>query len=211
MRAALAALLVVATLYAPGRLFALLAAMALIGLCAARAWRRGNRLPAVGALIMILAAGSAAWHAASALRSFRDGRKGPPPLVDGTHEGASAGLRGPIRVRVEVREGRIQDVGVVSFADSPSIAGEAIEETRRRIVEGNSPRLATAHGARRSTAALCRAVEQALRSARGPRIEGAARVVLLLESNEPRGTTFACLVLLLALGAVGMAMVDPAE
>lgn len=211
MKAALPALLLVAAIYAPGRLFALLAAAAIVVLLAARAWRRGNRLPALGALIMILGAGGAAWIAASSLRAFRDARKGPPPIVDGVHEGSSAGLRGPLRARVEVQGGRIRDVIVVSCADSPSLAGEAIEETRKRILEANSPRIVQAPGARTSTAALCRAVEEALWSARGPRIDGTARVVLLLESNEPRGTSFACLALLLLLVGAAMAMVDPSE
>lgn len=207
---AMIVLFVVATLYAPGRLFALLAAMAILCIVAARAWRRGNRLPAVGAAIMILAATAAAWHGASAIRAFRDARRSPPPLVDGAHEGVAGGLRGPLRVRVEVREGRIRDVVLLSCADSPSIAGEALEETRRRIVEANSPRVPTAHGARTSTAALCRAVEEALWSARGPGIEGQAHLVLLLESNVPRGTTFACLVLLVVVAGAALAIVDSA-
>ncbi len=208
MNRVIVVLLLLAAAYAPGRLFALLAVMAILAFCAARAWRRGNRLPALGASIMILAAIAAAWSAASAVQRFRDARKGPPPLVDGTHEGAAEGLRGPIRVRVEVQGGRIRDVVLLSCADSTSLAGEALEETRKRIIEASSPRVATAHGARTSATALCRAVEEALWSGQGPRIEGVARVALLLESNVPRGTTFACLALLVVLGVTALAMVD---
>lgn len=208
MKRAIVALLVVGALYPPGRLFALVAATSALTFSAIRTWRRGKRLPAMGASIMILAAVAGAWHAAGAIQAFRDARKGPPPILEGTHEGAAEGLRGPIRVRVTVSRGRIEDVLVLSSADSPSIAGEALEETRRRILAAGSPRVETAHGARVSTAALCRAVEEALWSAHGPRIEGVARVLVFLESNKPSGTTFACLTLLLTLAAAAIAMVD---
>ncbi len=190
-----AVLVLIGALYAPGRLFAFLTAGAFLALAAARAWRRGNRWPALGVVAMIAAAALLAHCAATDIRRLRDARNAAPPPLHGVDEGEADGLRGPIRVRVEHLGQFVFDVQVLSCADSPSIAGEALEETRRRIIKDQTPYIPPAPGARESTAALCRAVESALFAGKEPEFHDVTFVALWLESNVPRPRTFATLII----------------
>ncbi len=132
--------------------------------------------------------------AARALASWRDTHAGQvralpkATLRDGIWFGQGQGLRGPVRVAVEVREGRVRDVRLLAVAETISVGETAIETLRAEMLDsGHAPeRLVT--GATHASQGFRDAVHAALvASAFGaPQLPAMARVFLFFTHSDLR-------------------------
>ena len=81
-------------------------------------------------------------------------------LKDGVYNGQSGGYKGPVRVAVMVKGGRISTIEVTACRDS--LARKVVKEIPRRIVRANSVEVDVVSGATISSRAIKRAVKVAL-------------------------------------------------
>lgn len=89
-----------------------------------------------------------------------------PEWRDGEWTGRARGYRGPVTVRVTVREGRITEAKVVSHRDTPGSMKGAAAMLSREVVRRNGTRGVDAvAGATRSSRGFLRAVDRALERA----------------------------------------------
>ena len=84
-------------------------------------------------------------------------------LNDGTYAGKSGGYKGPVRVAVVVKGGRISTIEVTACRDS--LARKVVKEIPRRMVRANSVEVDVVSGATISSRAIKRAVKVALEKA----------------------------------------------
>lgn len=84
---------------------------------------------------------------------------------DGTYEGEATGMQ-PLKVSVEVKDGKIADVKVTEHDETPEISDPAIEQIPAAIVEKNSTDVDAVSGATVTSTAIKDAVNNALESAK---------------------------------------------
>ena len=89
-----------------------------------------------------------------------------PALNDGTYDGTGKGLNGDIVVSVDVKDGKIASVEVVSHEESEGISDPAIDQVPASIVEKNSTEVDTVAGATLTSDGIIEAVNQALEAAK---------------------------------------------
>lgn len=63
---------------------------------------------------------------------------GGAKFTDGTYDGEAEGMGGPVKVQVEVAEGKIANVEVVEQTETEGISEPALEQIPALIVEKNS-------------------------------------------------------------------------
>jgi len=86
---------------------------------------------------------------------------------DGTYEGRSPnGIGGEIAVSVEIADGKIADVKVLSHSETEGIGSIAVEQLPAKIVEAQSTEVEAVSGASVSSAAIKEAVNDALAKAK---------------------------------------------
>lgn len=85
-------------------------------------------------------------------------------LKDGVYTGQSNGYKGPVRVQVTVKDGKISAVDVTHCRDSR--ARKVMKEIPRRIVSTNSVDVDVISGATITSQAIKSAVRKALEEAR---------------------------------------------
>jgi len=81
-------------------------------------------------------------------------------LKDGVYTGQAKGYKGPVRVAVTVKEGRIAGVKVIECSDGR--AKKVVKEIPRRIVSTNCVDVDIVSGATLTSRAVKEAVRQAL-------------------------------------------------
>ncbi len=84
---------------------------------------------------------------------------------DGTYEGDATGMQ-PLKVSVEVKDGKIADVEVTEHAETEGISDPAIEQIPDLIVEKNSTDVDAVAGATITSNAIKEAVNKALEGAK---------------------------------------------
>lgn len=89
-----------------------------------------------------------------------------PAYKDGTYEGTGKGMNGDIAVSVEVKDGKISAVNVLSHNESEGISDPAIEEVPASIVEKNSTEVESVSGATNTSNGIKEAVNNALEGAK---------------------------------------------
>ena len=85
----------------------------------------------------------------------------------GTYAGEAQGNNAPVKVEVTVSADAITDVKVTEQAETPSIAGPALERLPKAIVDGQTLTVDTVTGATNTSKAILAAVEKALVEAGG--------------------------------------------
>lgn len=89
-----------------------------------------------------------------------------PVYVDNTYEGTGEGYNGDIEVSVEVKDGKIAEVSILSHEESPSISDKAIEDIPKSIEEKNSTEVDVVTGATGTSNGIKEAVTKALEGAK---------------------------------------------
>lgn len=89
-----------------------------------------------------------------------------PAYNDGTYEGTGKGMNGDVTVSVEVKDGKISAVNVLSHEESEGISDPAIEQVPASIVEKNSTEVDTVSGATNTSKGIIEAVNKALEGAK---------------------------------------------
>ena len=89
---------------------------------------------------------------------------GGAKLTDGTYEGEAQGMA-PLKVQVEVKEGKIASVEVIEHAETEGISEPALEQIPSLIVEKNSTDVDSISGATVTSDAIKEAVNKALENA----------------------------------------------
>ncbi|MDI3538672.1 MAG: hypothetical protein PWP58_1633 [Bacillota bacterium] len=85
---------------------------------------------------------------------------------DGTFTGEGQGMGGPVKVSVEIKEGKINKVEVVEHAETPGISDPAIEQVPKAIVEKQGvDGVDVVSGATVTSKAIIEAVKSALEQA----------------------------------------------
>lgn len=82
---------------------------------------------------------------------------------DGTYTGEAEGHNGPVKVEVEVKDGKISSVEVVEHEESEGIAEPAIKDIPAAIVEKNSTDVDSVSGVTVTSDAIKEAVDNALK------------------------------------------------
>ena len=85
-----------------------------------------------------------------------------PVYVDGNYEGTGQGLYSEITVSVGVKDGKIASVEILDQEETPEVAGEALVEIPKRIVEKNSAEVDVVTGATGTSDGIMEAVSKAL-------------------------------------------------
>lgn len=83
-------------------------------------------------------------------------------VADGTYEGQGQGMFGPIKVAVEVKDGKILRVSVLEQQETPSIAGPALSEQPKAIVDQQEVDVDVTAGATFTSKGVVEAVKNAL-------------------------------------------------
>ena len=89
---------------------------------------------------------------------------GGAKLTDGTYEGEAQGMA-PLKVQVEVKEGKIANVEVIEHGETEGISEPALEQIPSLIVEKNSTDVDSVSGATVTSDAIKEAVNKALENA----------------------------------------------
>lgn len=84
---------------------------------------------------------------------------------DGLYEGEGSGYVGPVRVQVEIRRGRIQEVRVLQHSETPMVSDIAFERVPAQVVREQTWDVDTVTGATDTSNALREAVKGALEQA----------------------------------------------
>lgn len=82
---------------------------------------------------------------------------------DGTYTGEAEGHNGPLKVEVEVSDGKISSVKVTEHEETEGLADPTIEQIPAAIVDKNSTDVDTIAGATVTGDAIIKAVEDALK------------------------------------------------
>lgn len=90
---------------------------------------------------------------------------GGAKYTDGTYEGEGQGMA-PLKVEVEVKEGKIASVKVVEHEETEGISEPALEQIPALIVEKNSTDVDSVSGATVTSDAIKDAVNKALENAK---------------------------------------------
>lgn len=85
-----------------------------------------------------------------------------PAYKSGTHEGTAAGAMSDITVAVDIVDGKIATVDIVSQGETEGIADKALESVPAAIVEKNSTQVDIVAGATGTSEGIMAAVENAL-------------------------------------------------
>ena len=85
----------------------------------------------------------------------------------GTYTGEGQGNNGPVKVEITVTSDAITDVKVLEQAETPSIAGPALERLPKAIVDNQSLKIDAVTGATNTSKAILTAVEEAVKLADG--------------------------------------------
>lgn len=88
-----------------------------------------------------------------------------PAYTDGTYEGEAEGMY-PLKVSVEVADGKISAVNVVEHEETEGIADPALEQVPAAIVEKNSTEVEVVSGATMTSNGIIDAVNLALEGAK---------------------------------------------
>lgn len=88
-----------------------------------------------------------------------------PTYKDGTWEGEAQGMK-PLKVSVEIKDGKIANVEVIEHDETPDISDPAIEQIPAAIVEKNSTEVDSVSGATVTSNAIKEAVNKALENAK---------------------------------------------
>ena len=88
-------------------------------------------------------------------------------FIPGIYEGTGQGRQGPIRVRVQISPGGIEDLVILSHRESTFPGAAAMEELLEEIFETGSTDLDIISGATFSSRGFLEAVENALLKASG--------------------------------------------
>lgn len=88
-----------------------------------------------------------------------------PAYKDGTYPGEAQGMK-PLKVSVEVKDGKIAKVEVVEHEETEGIADPALDQVPAAIVEKNSTEVDSVSGATITSDAIKEAVNKALESAK---------------------------------------------
>ncbi len=88
-----------------------------------------------------------------------------PTYKDGTYEGEAEGMY-PLKVSVEVADGKIAAVNLVEEEETDGIADPALEQIPAAIVEKNSTEVEVVSGATMTSNGIIDAVNAALESAK---------------------------------------------
>ena len=91
---------------------------------------------------------------------------GGAKFKDGTYNGEAQGMKGPVKVQVEVAEGKIANVEVVEQTETEGISDPALEQIPALIVEKNSTDIDAVAGATITSDAIKEAVNKALETAK---------------------------------------------
>lgn len=86
-------------------------------------------------------------------------------LVDGTYGGTGDGFGGDIKVKVEVKDGKVANIEILEHSETESIAGPAMEETPDSIIDAQSVEIDNVSGATISSKGIKAAVMDALSKA----------------------------------------------
>lgn len=127
-------------------------------------------------------------------------------LHDGTFVAEAEGLRGPVRLAVEIRQGKIFDVRVLSASETISVGGNALETLRAETLDTGRPPERLVTGATHSSQGYRDALNRALvASAYGvPETAWYARVYYFVTRNRLRFSLLNEVVLYL-VGAAALA------
>ncbi len=87
-------------------------------------------------------------------------------LADGTYEGTGKGFGGDIKVEVEVKDGKVDNIEILDHGETPNISDAAIEEIPKAIVEAQSIEVDSVSGATTSSKGIKKAVMDALSKAK---------------------------------------------
>lgn len=91
---------------------------------------------------------------------------GKSSFKDGTYPGTGKGNNGDIGVSVEVKDGKISSVDVLSHEETEAIADPAIKQITESIVEKNSTKVDIVSGATNTSNGIIEAVNKALEGAK---------------------------------------------
>lgn len=91
---------------------------------------------------------------------------GSSKLKDGTFEGEGEGMHGPLKVSVEIKEGKIADVEITEHEENMDHAKPAITDLPGAIVDKNSADVDAVTGATSTSNAIKEAVKDALSKAK---------------------------------------------
>ena len=86
-------------------------------------------------------------------------------IADGTYTGKADGLMGPIEVQVKVAGGKVTEVTVISNQETPDVAGEALKQIPKAIVEKQTVKVDAVSGATFASKGIIGAVKNALEGA----------------------------------------------
>jgi ferredoxin/uncharacterized protein with FMN-binding domain len=133
---------VVALIFSGARLFTLALMIFFLVIAAIHAFKKNSLF--LTSLIIICVLGLFL-HILSAIdtarvRGYMDAHTPPDPALaaDGAYEGTGQGPRGPIEVRITMKDGTIRDIAIVNYLDAISIDREAIDSMRNVILANNS-------------------------------------------------------------------------
>lgn len=83
-------------------------------------------------------------------------------LTDGIYVGEGEGFGGPIALQVEVKDGQIVEITIVSHSETPYLSDIAFEEVPAAIIATQSTEVDAVSGATASSLGIMAAVENAL-------------------------------------------------
>lgn len=90
-----------------------------------------------------------------------------PALKDGTYQGEGTGYKGPIKVEVIVKDGKVTAVEVLENVDTPELFDGAKEAITKEVVAENSADdITMVTGATNSSKGLVEAIKAALAKAK---------------------------------------------
>lgn len=191
------ALLVVAAAFAGARLVALGILFVGLSVWAVARWRRGHKDLALGlAAALVAGVGLYAFAAFEVwnLRAWRADHfaEAVPLARDGTYEGEGNGKRGPVKVALTVKDGRVEGLEVREHYETIPIAARALDELSSRLRGRGDLDVDAVTGATQTSFGIINAARDAAWKgvAGAPRLSPVTRAVLWAASIRVQKVTF---------------------
>ena len=87
------------------------------------------------------------------------------PWADGSYSGEGKGIHGAVKLAVEIRKGKIEQITILEEHETEGVSDLALEEIPRAVIEKQSVQVDGIAGASVTTGAILDAVRDALQKA----------------------------------------------